>query len=151
MLVTLIIIAALLAGAAVLASMQISSSRASDISRTGMTSLYCAEAGLSAARPIVSASYVSWNTWLAAGGDISSSLTSLDLDGDGAADFSVKVVDNNDDTDQTSDNDLRVFIVSTCIKYPENPKTVEELVEYTGGGKCYQSQQGGCGGNGNSN
>jgi len=159
MLVTLIIISALLAGAAVLVSMQISSSRSSDLSRTGMTATYCAEAGLSAARPVVASHYSSWAGSFYTGGTItepswlSSGIGSHDLDGDGSADFIVYLVDNDDETpnDKSKDNDLRTFIVSKCIKYPDTPKAVEELVEFKGGGTCYQSQEGGCSGNGNSN
>src|SRR5512135_2585388 len=60
MLVTLILIAALLAGAAVLVSMQVSSTRSSEVTRTGTSSLYCAELGLAAARPVVAANYALW-------------------------------------------------------------------------------------------
>jgi hypothetical protein len=49
MLVTLILITALLSGAAVLVSLQLSANRSTDLMRTGMSSLACAEAGLAAA------------------------------------------------------------------------------------------------------
>jgi hypothetical protein len=79
-----------------------------------------------------------------------------DIDGDGVADFTITLKDNDDElpplaNDTTRDNDLKVYVVSTCTKYPDTPKQVIELVQYNGGGNCYQSQQGGCGGNGNSN
>lgn len=176
MLVTLIIIGALLAGGAVLVSLQISSNRSTDLTRSGMTALYCAEAGLSAARPIVAANYTrvgtvtpeGWAsalvasgggstaepTWLAAG--INAALPAgHDLDGDGSPDFEVYLKDNGDESsgadDPTIDNDLRVFIVSKCIKYPDTPKEVEELVQFTGGGSCMPDQAGGQDGNGNKN
>jgi len=157
MLVTLILIAALLAGAAVLASMQLSSTRSSEVTRTGTTSMYCAEAGVVAARSIVAANYLNWTGNLGTGTEptwLSTALGTHDIDGDGSADFMVYLKDNDDEVGVQNplvDNDLRIFIVSRCTKYTENMKEVEELVQYSGGGTCYQSQQGGCGGNGNSN
>lgn len=173
MLITLIIIAALLGGAAVLAGMQIASTRSSDLTKTGTQATYCAEAGLAIARPIVLANYTSWTAAIAASGaSIAANTvpieptflttgiglgagTGHDLDGDGVADFYVYLKDNDDElttaNDRTKDNDLKVFIVSRCTKYPDAIREVEELVQYTGGGTCYQSQQGGCGGNNNGN
>jgi hypothetical protein len=163
MLVTLILISALLAGAAVLVSMQLSSNRATEISQDGMKSLYCAEAGLSAARTVVAANIGSWAsgavgsglgagtepTWLSTA--INAAVGSHDLDGDGAADFEVFLEDNDDDADTANDSDERVFVVSRCIKYPDTPKAVKELVKMAGAASCYQAQEGGCGQNGNSN
>jgi hypothetical protein len=157
MLVTLILIAALLGGAAVLASTQLAASRSTDLVRTTMLSTNCAEAGLSAARPVVLANYAQWAGSLGTGTEPSwiTSGVNHDLDGDGVADFVVTLKDNDDDApaanDLLHDNDLRIFIVSRCTKYSEVPKEVEELVRYSGGGTCYQSQQGGCASNGNSN
>ena len=157
MLVTMIIIAALLAGAAVLARMSMSSTRGSQMTRTSISSLHCAEAGLVAARPAVMASYGQWNAALAAGTEPAwLAAAPHDIDGDGAPDFRITLKDNDDETaatpnDLTRDNDLTVFIVSTCIKYPEVPTTVAEMVRFNGGGNCYQAQLGGCGGNNNAN
>src|SRR5262245_14617585 len=157
MLVTLILIAALLGGAAVLVSTQLASSRSTDLIRTTMQSTDCAEAGLAAARPVVLANYAQWAGSLGTGVEPSwiTSGVNHDLDGDGAADFVITSKDNDDDApatnDPTRDNDLRIFIVSRCIKYGEVPKEIEELVQFSGGGTCYQSQQGGCASNGNSN
>lgn len=157
MLVTLILIGALLSGAAVLVSTQLSAHRSTDLMRTEMQSLDCAEAGLVAARPVVMANYARWAGSLGTGSEPSwlASAFSHDLDGDGSADFVVTLKDNDDEAppaanDPVHDNDLRIFIVSRCIKYSEVPKEIEELVQYGGGGTCYQAQQGGCGGNGNS-
>jgi hypothetical protein len=158
MLMTLILITALLSGAAVLVSTQLSANRSTDLMRTGMLSLDCAEAGLVAARPVVLANYARWAGSIGTGSEPSwlASAISHDLDGDGAADFVVTLKDNDDElppaaNDLLHDNDLRIFIVSRCIKYGEVPKEITELVQYAGGGSCYQSQQGGCAGNGNSN
>jgi hypothetical protein len=160
MLVTLIVIAALLAGAVVVATMQVSSTRSADVTRTGTAALYCAEAGLSAARPVVAASYPSWAgsfyvsgtptepSWLAAG------IGSHDLGGGSGSDFMVYIKDNDDETGSNNpavDNDLKIFIVSRCVKYGETIKEVEELITYSGGGQCYHSQNGNCFGNNNGN
>jgi hypothetical protein len=153
----LILIAALLGGAAVLVSTQLAASRSTDLVRMTMLSTDCAEAGLSAARPVVLANYSQWAGSLGTGTEPSwiTSAVNHDLDGDGAADFVITLKDNDDDApaanDLLHDNDLRIFIVSRCTKYSEVPKEIQELVQYSGGGTCYQSQQGGCASNGNSN
>jgi hypothetical protein len=169
MVVTMIIVSALLAGAAVLASMQLASTQSSNIAREGTWSTYCAEAGLAMATPVVAANYGQWATaleayctpscttptttepaWLYAG------IGSHDLDGDGIDDFAVYIKDNDDEpppltNNLASDNDLRVFVVSTCTHFADVQQQVEELVKYNGAGNCYKSQLGGCGGNGNTN
>jgi hypothetical protein len=155
MLVTLIVITALLAGAVSLASIQAASTRSAGLTRDKNAAVYCAEAGLSTARAAVAASYAQWNAALAAGTQ-PSWLASLDrdLDNDGAADFELTLRDNDDESgtdDPAHDSDLAVFVASTCVKYPETPVSVAELVRYSGGGNCYQSQLGGCGGNNNGN
>jgi hypothetical protein len=165
MLVTLIITSSLIAGGAVLISMQIDSNRASDLARSGLSSTYCAEAGLNAARPIVSANYPSWAATLVSCGNgpypcaepswLATGIGSHALDGGSGADFAVYLKDNDDEittaNDRTLDNDRSVFIVSRCLKYTDTVNEVEELVRFSGGGTCYQSQQGGCGGNDNGN
>lgn len=164
MLVTLIIIGALIAGAATLLSIQMASNRSSDLTRSGMTALYCAEAGLAAARPVIAAHYADWNaalcdptagactepTWLST--EINATYGGHDLDGDGLADFEVYLRDNYDEisvtAEPTVDHDLQVFVVSRCIKYADTPKQVEELVLFDGGAQCYGMQAGGCSGGG---
>ena len=79
-----------------------------------------------------------------------------DVDGDTVADFVITLRDNDDETaptlnDAARDNDLTIYIVSTCTKYPDVPTQVSELVRFNGAGNCYQSQLGGCGGNNNAN
>ena len=70
-----------------------------------------------------------------------------DIDGDGTADFTLCIKDNDDEAPPapnapTNDSDQRVFIVSRCTKFADSPKEVEELVEFTGGGTNYRDQQG---------
>lgn len=154
MLVTMVLMAALLAGATALVSLQLKSTRGADMSRSNITAMYCAEAGLVRARTTVAANYGSWNaalgqttepTWLAG--------IDHDVDGDGSPDFQITLRDNFDDTpeDPTVDNDLTIYLVSTCTKYPDTPTEVTELVRFNGGGHCYDAQLGGCGGNANAN
>jgi len=165
MLITLILVAALLAGAAVLASMQIGSTRGADVTRTGMSALYCAEAGLTAAHTVVSQNTGNWTgsgnlysgtgtptepSWLYTG----IGATAHDLDGDGSADFLVYLKDDDDEIgtqNYTSDSNQKIFIVSRCVKYGETIKEVEELISASGGGACYHSQLGNCFNNGNGN
>ena len=165
MLVTLVLIAALIGGAAVVVSMQLASTKSADVTKTGMSSLYCAEAGLAAAHYVVAANKTKWASALAAsaGGDtsepswITTALGSHDLTNPTtgtAIDFQIYLKDNDDETgsnDLAADIDGKIFIISRCLKYADNPKQVGELIEASGGNNCYESQEGGCGGNGNAN
>ncbi|CAN5700828.1 hypothetical protein BH11MYX1_BH11MYX1_07200 [soil metagenome] len=160
MLVTMIIIASLLAGAAVLVSMQLASNRSSDLTRSGMAATDCAESGLNVARSYVVANISNWNaalatcgsgatypcaepSWLSQGAGVNH-----DSQGTGSnSDFVLYLKDNDDElspapNDPTHDSDLRVFVVSRCTKYTDTVKEVEELIEYTGGGNNYRAQQG---------
>lgn len=167
-LITLIVIVALLGGGAVLVGMQMSSTRSTEVARSNMTSLYCAEAGLNAARRIVANNYPLWNAALAltetngVGNPLSqptwldAAAIDHDLENDGGDDFVISLKDNDDElpplaADLTLDNDLQIYIVSTCTKFPENKKQVSELIRFSIGGKCYDKQLGGCGGNNNQN
>jgi hypothetical protein len=154
MLVTMIVIAALLAGAATLVALSARATQGAQISRSTKEALFCADSGLAAARDAIANNYPQWNgslgasvepAWLGA--------VRHDIDGDGQPDFAITIRDNDDEapTDPTRDNDLTVWVVSTCTKYPEARTQVTELVHYNGGGNCYQSQLGGCGGNNNAN
>lgn len=162
MLVTVIVIAALLSGSAVLVSLQLSSSRSAGVTTSKLTALYCAEAGLSEARSVVAQNYAWWGTALTASdsGDFSepawlaTAIGDHDLDGDSVTDFSVYLFDNDDElptSNRAADSDLEVWIVSQCLKYPETPQVVRELVLYNGVTKCYPWQLGGCAGDGNTN
>lgn len=181
-LVTMIVVVALLGGGAVLLGMQMQSTRSTETSRTGMSALYCAEAGLNAARTLVGTSYAQWNGSLCNPGaprstgpcvpnDLSTAnLITLagfeptwlnhptvnhDLDGDGDNDFIITLLDNEDEPSTTNDylrdNDLRVYLISTCIAFPEYPKQVTELVEFNAGTNCIKTQKGGCRGMGGGN
>jgi hypothetical protein len=175
MLVTLIIISALLAGAVVLVSMQLSSNRSTDLARNSMTALYCAEAGLQAARAVIatasktdreaalaaSAASIAANTTPTEPAFLLSGITSHDLDGDGVSDFFVYLRDNDDELGASPgsnvsalgvDVDSKVWLISTCTKYVETPKSVSELIEINDQkGMLYDWQAGGAMGNNNYN
>ena len=165
MLVTMVVIGALIAGAGILLTLQLQSSRSADLTRSGTSALYCAEAGLAAARGVVAQNYGSWSGSMCTNPDpmlctepawLSTGIGSHDLDSDGDADFIVYLRDNDDEIPPLTpngniDNDLQVFVVSRCLTYPDTPKQVEELVQHNGAPPCLPYQQGGGGGDGNNN
>jgi hypothetical protein len=172
MMVTLIIIASLLAGAAVVVVMQLGSNRATDLARSGMTAEYCAEAGAERAAPIVAQNPPLWNANLCTVAQGSEALCipaspaaevplfappaiNHDLDGDGIPDFVLYLRDDDDENsgsqDYTTDRNQRVFLVSTCIKFPDTPRQVKELLQESGGAGQYTAQQGGAMGRNNNN
>ena len=57
-LITMMIIVALLGGGAVLVGIQMASTRSTEITRSNMTALYCAEAGLNASTTTPNAAFV---------------------------------------------------------------------------------------------
>ena len=156
MLVTMIIISSLLAGAAVLVSMQLVSHRSADITRSGLSATYCAEAGLTAARQAVAANYQNCNAALTACNAtypcpepawLQAPSINHDVDADNVPDYQLYLRDNDDEqlpspNDPKVDSDQRVFIVSRCTKYADSPKEVQELVDFSGGGQNYRMQQG---------
>ena len=151
MLVTMILITALLAGAVVLSNMQINSTRSADVMKQSNKSFNCAEAGVVTARMIVASNFNRWDEGLAAypaePSWIASAIGNHDLDNDGVPDFVITLVDNDDETmspnDLTHNNDLQIYVVSTCVANTDMPKEVRELIEYNGGTNAYESQAGG--------
>lgn len=159
-LITMMLVVSLLGGGAVLFGMQLQSTRATEVVRTGISASHCAEGGLVAARSLVASNYASWSAGLQSGLSnaeptfLQSPNINHDLDNDGVADFTVILKDNDDEVgtqNTTKDNDLQVWLIATCTKYPEQRKQVSELVRVSVAGTCYDTQLGGCGGNGNGN
>lgn len=157
---SLIILSGLLVAAG--ASVYLMTAETKSTSYTAMSrrSLFCAEGGLAMARPIVAANHSSWNAVLDTdpGNDPSwYPITGyLEANATGTPDFTVTLKDNDDEitiaNDPNTDNDLMVFLVSKCTRYPEHPRTVMELVEYTAAGHMYRDQSGQGGfGTGNAN
>lgn len=148
---SLIILSGLLVAAG--ASVYLMAAETKSTSYTAMSrrSLFCAEGGLAMARPIVAANHSTWNavldadptndpTWYPITGYLEANAT-------GTPDFTVTLRDNDDEmlplaNDPNVDNDLMVFLVSKCTRYPEHPRTVMELVEYTAAGHTYRNQAG---------
>lgn len=168
MVVTMIVVAALLAGAAVLASMQLSSNRSTELTRNGLAALYCAEAGLTAARAHVANNYAVWTAALAANCADADCTTlvqptwlgtgafSHDVDGGAVSDdFQVYIRDNDDEPsgtqDYAADVDDQVFIVARCTKYADTPKQVEELIKYKPAMNPYCAQEAGANSRNNDN
>ena len=156
MMVTLIIILVLLAGAAMLVSIEVNSTRSTGMTRTGVTAMYCAEAGLTGARQVVANNYGQWpnNFCTNPNHDLCTEPTWIqsgfvhDLDGDGDVDVKVLLVDNDDEVasglanDPAVDVDRRVFIVAKCLTFPEAQRELSELVEVEGGVACNEAQKG---------
>lgn len=163
MLVTMIIISALLAGAAVLAAMSVSASRSTELTRNGLAALYCAEAGLTTARGMVPMNYGNWDAALVANCADSDCYTVIqptwlagphDIDGDTIPDFELAIRDNDDEMptpNGSDDNDEKVFIVSRCIKYVDSPREIVEMIHYKPALNPYACQGGGVNGGGNDN
>nr|HEX4313492.1 hypothetical protein [Kofleriaceae bacterium] len=170
MMVTLIVVASLLAGAAVLVAMQLGTNRSTDLTRSGMTAEYCAEAGAERAMPLLVASAGNWSPSLcitspestcqptSPAGEVAMlapPAINHDLDGDGVPDFVLYLRDDDDEIPGPQnygiDTDNRVYIVSTCIKFPDTPHQVKELVQFNGGGGTNCAMLGGCNGRNNNN
>lgn len=160
MVLVMVILVSLLAGAGITLYLQLQQTRGISLVKKKRYSLYCAEAGLAAARLPLGEAYALWPTLLDPGATKPSWYPlegDLDDPPDGEMDYRVAIMDNDDelpplDNDPTVDNDLKVFLVSKCNKYPDAPRAVLELVTYEGGGALYRDQdcQGsGCTGNAN--
>ncbi len=145
MIIVATVLAALIAGGGVALYLQMASTRGAGYARTSRSSLYCAEAGLYAARTLINNNVSLWNnmlsntnlpSWYPIKGDI-------DEPPDGVMDYEVTIRDNDDEfpvPDPNVDNDQQVFLISKCIKYPDDPREVIELVLFTSGGNMYRNQ-----------
>ena len=158
MLIALLVVSSLMTVGVLAIALTLGETKSTGYSADAKAALYCAEAGLAKARPIVGSNYSDWNTILGGGSVAWYPITGdLDVPGDNVNDFTVTIRDNDDEpvgtaNDPTHDNDMRVFIVSTCTRYPETPRQVTELIYYTGGGNSYRDQSGqGAGNTGNAN
>lgn len=164
-LITMLLSIALLGGGAVLVNLQLSSTRSAAVVSSRVKALTCADAGLATARTLVAANYAQWTAGLCnppsprgTGSCVIGSATAEptwlrspavdhDLDDDGNDDFVLTLVDNDDESPSNNlagDNDLQVWVVSTCTRYPDTPVQVMELVRYTPAGTCYDNQKLGC-------
>ena len=161
MMVVMIVMAALMTAGGLAIYVSTSETRSTGYVSSSRQALFCAEAGLASARSIVTANYTSWGlaldandtndpAWYPIRGYLSDT-------GTGDYDYEVRIRDNDDEhspaaNDPATDIDLQVYVESTCLKYPETPRTVTELIEYQGGGYVYRNQAGqGAGNSGNAN
>lgn len=159
MMVVACILVALLAGGGIALYVTVQGTKSTGYLKANRSALYCAEAGLSAARAKLAEDPTQWNALLDgdAANDPAWYPVTGDLDGDGAADYEVTVRDNDDElppaaNDPTHDSDLGILIVSRCTKYPETPRQVFELVFFELGNSAYRDQSGqGAGNTGNAN
>ena len=148
MLVTLILIAALLAGGAVLLAVQRNATRSDDVARGGMSGLYCAEAGLNAMRANIQPHFSHWQVGLPHRSNQPGSewLTAIshDIDGEPGDDIAVTIQDNLEpDEDEANDSDLQILVKVRCIKNLETQTEVAELLKFTPGSQPYGMQAGG--------
>lgn len=161
MIIALLVVSSLMTVGLLGAYLTMSETKSTGLAIDGKASLYCAEAGLTKARGIVGSSVGTWSSLL--DGDPSNDPSwypirgDLDIPADGVDDFEVTVRDNDDEpvnltNDPTHDNDMRIYLVSRCTRFPESPREVVELIYYSGGGNLYRNQAGqGAGNTGNSN
>ena len=156
MLVVTTILVALLAGGGVALYVQLQSTRTAGLAKGARTSLYCAEAGLNAARSQMTNQQSLWPDLIDSDTSNDPSWYPLtgDYDGDGVNDYEVRLVDNDDEVPSNTnlDSDGRHFLVSTCIQDNDFPRTVSELIEASNSGYNYRNVSGGGPGNtGNQN
>lgn len=157
--VMLVMITALLAIGGLAMYLQLADTRSTRYINEARGSLFCAEAGLAAARPFIANHAVDWPQMLDAddGNDPDGYPVEGDLDGDGTADYRVVIKDNDDELPPADNNpdvdlDSTIFVVATCLRYPDTPREVLEMVSFGGGGFNYRNQSGqGAGGSNNAN
>jgi hypothetical protein len=151
MLLVVVLLTSLLAAAATAGYLISIETRSTAMVTTQRRALFCAEAGLAAARDVMLAGHASWDSVLdgAAGNDPAWYPVRGRTDGAdvGPPDFEVTLRDNDDEVapfadDPTHDNDLRVFMVSRCLRHTDTPRTVIELIEDRITGEAYRSQGG---------
>lgn len=150
MLLVATLLVALLAGGAVALYVQLQGTKSAGLVKASKSSLFCAEAGVIAARQTLALNYSSWPVLL--DGNASNDPTwypiSGDLDGDGVLDYEVTIKDNDDEVPPAPDNPLvdsdhRVFAIGKCLKSADVSRNVTELLIVGGGGYVYRNQAGG--------
>jgi hypothetical protein len=147
----MVILAALIAGGAVALYVQTGSTRATGLTRFSRSALFCAEAGLNATRAVIHNNWADWNavldpntpnpTWYGTGiqGEAGDGGDATD------ADWRVTIFDNDDEFSPATlnpyrDNDLKIFIRSECLMYPDQPRVLLELIRYDLTADDYESK-----------
>ena len=122
MLVVATILAALLAGGGVALYLQLEGTKSVSLTRSGLSSLYCAEAGVAKAQSFFTSQVSLWPDFIDGidANDPAGYPVTGDIDGDGTADYEVRLADNDDEpsgaNDTTVDLDGRVFMIARCLQ-----------------------------------
>jgi hypothetical protein len=149
MIMVMVILAALVAGGAVALYVQTGSTRATGLTRFSRSALYCAEAGLNATRALIIDKYPDWNSVLDPQIDNPAWYGATGIMGDAGDgdddldDWRVTIFDNDDEfpvPDPARDNDLKIFIRSECLMYPDQPRVLLELIRYDLSPEDYESK-----------
>jgi hypothetical protein len=155
--VTMRVVVALLAAGALALYLQMADTHSAQYVTQGRGALFCAESGLAGARDYVSDNSVDWPQMLDTdtSNDPDGYPVEGDLDGDGVNDWRVVIRDDDDEfptNDPNVDANGTIFLVSTCLQYPDTPREVLEMISFSGGGTNYRNQSGqGAGGSNNVN
>lgn len=154
MVLVITVLAALLGIGAISLSLQLNSTKSATLVKDSRSSLYCAEAGIAAARNELTANRSAWDALLAdpTGADFPFYPIQGDIDGDGTADFTVTIKDDGDDLDFTTDVNGTIIVTSVCDKFDNAPATIIEVIRIAAQGHTYRNQSGqGSGNTGNAN
>jgi Tfp pilus assembly protein PilX len=152
--VTMMVVIALLAAGALALYLQMADTHSAQYVTQKRGALYCAESGLAGARDYILANATSWPTML----DSDSTNDPVgypvegDLDGDNVNDWHVVLRDDDDEfptNDPTVDTNGTVFMVATCLAYPDTPREILQMISVSGGGMNYRNQSGQGAGNTN--
>jgi hypothetical protein len=149
MLVTLVVISTLLAGGGVLTSLTLRETRSTSNMVNSSRAQHCAEAGIATARATIAANAGLWNASLCSPAEepcaepawLASPAVNHELDAPPVAtdppDFQIILKDNDDEVPGINnpdvDTDQTIYIVATCLKYPDTPTQVSELVHLNAG------------------
>jgi hypothetical protein len=140
MIVVMVMITALLAAGAVVVILVTSDTRAAGDSSNGRKARACADGGLAAARAIVRANDATWPMVLDLDGTndpvwypIRGYLDDAVHGAGDPFDYEVTLRDDHDEVppaadDPTVDTNLNVIAVARCLRYPDVPVTVHEIV-----------------------
>lgn len=148
------LLAAMLAGGAVVLGLASGNTKGATLAKKTREALYCAEAGLAAARDFVINNQDDWEAVLDGNPDNNPAWYPNDAtlgegihgsyDWDSVNDYTATMEDDGDgDGDPTKDANQTVIIKSTCLKFPDAPAQVMEVIAMGGQtGDYYGDQKG---------
>jgi hypothetical protein len=143
--VTMMVVVALLAAGALALYLQMADTHAAQYVAKGRGALYCSESGLAGARDYIATHQSDWPAMMDsdASNDPDGYPVEGDLDGDGVNDWHVTIRDDEDEFPTNNPNvDVNgmIFVVGTCLAYPDTPREVTEMISLSGGGTHYRNQ-----------